>query len=53
LVKFCPSLSRLRQEEKQNLSILADQSFRLPGEVAGILVKLFVTGVIKDNEIWE
>jgi hypothetical protein len=43
----------LRQEEKQALSLLAYRGFHLPGEAAGILVKLFIAGAIKDGEIWK
>jgi hypothetical protein len=44
---------RLRQEEKQVLNFLAYKAFRLPGETARILVKLYITGVIEDRAIWE
>jgi hypothetical protein len=44
---------RIRQEEKQALIVLADRGFYLPGEAARILLILFITGVIKKNDIWE
>ncbi|MCL2024092.1 MAG: hypothetical protein FWG82_06970 [Oscillospiraceae bacterium] len=43
---------RLTQDEKQVLNILADEGFYLPGELAGILLELFVAGVIKKSDIW-
>jgi hypothetical protein len=44
---------RIRQEEKQELIVLADRGFYLPGEAARILVILFITGIIEKNDIWE
>ena len=44
---------RLTQEEKQELNILADGGFHLPGEIGGILVELFISGVIKKSDIWK
>jgi hypothetical protein len=43
---------RLTQEEKQELNILAEEAFHLPGEMGGILIELFIAGVIKKNDIW-
>jgi hypothetical protein len=43
---------RLTQEEKQELNILAEEAFHLPGEIGGILVELFASGVIKKSDIW-
>jgi hypothetical protein len=44
---------RLNQDEKQKLSLLADEGFYLPGEAARILMELFIMGVIKKSDIWE
>jgi len=44
---------RLNRDEKQKLSILADEGFYLPGEAARILMELFIMGVIKKSDIWE
>jgi hypothetical protein len=43
---------RLTQEEKQELNILAEEAFHLPGEIGGIMVELFTSGVIKKSDIW-
>ena len=43
---------RLTRDEKQGLNVLADEGFYLPGELAGILLELFVSGVIKKSDIW-
>jgi hypothetical protein len=41
----------ISEEEKQALSILADQGFYLPGELARILIELFLVGVIKVEDL--
>ena len=43
---------RLTEDEKQGLNILANEGFYLPGELARILLALFISGVIKKGEIW-
>ena len=43
---------RLTENEKQELNILANEGFYLPGELARILLELFISGVIKKGEIW-
>ena len=43
---------RLTQDEKQRLNVLAGEGFYLPGELAGILLELFISGVIKKSDIW-
>jgi hypothetical protein len=43
---------RLTHEEKQELNILADEDFHLPGEIGGIMVELFLSGVIKKSDLW-
>ena len=44
---------RLLHEEKQKLNELANEWFYLPGELARILLELFIMGVIEKNDIWE
>ena len=43
----------VNQEDKQNLSTLGEHWFYLPGEVARILVELFIKRVITENDIRE
>jgi hypothetical protein len=43
---------RLTQDEKQELNIIAEEAFHLPGEMGGILIELFIAGVIKKSDIW-
>lgn len=43
---------RLSRDEKQKLSTLAEEGFFLPGEIARILVELFIIGIIDKNDIW-
>jgi hypothetical protein len=44
---------RLRHDEKQKLNVLANQWFYLPGELARILLELFIMGVIEKSDIWD
>ena len=44
---------RLTEDEKQELNVLANEGFYLPGELARILLELFISGVIKKGEIWK
>lgn len=41
------------REDKQNISTLGEHGFYLPGEVARILVELFIKRVITENDIRE
>jgi hypothetical protein len=43
----------LTREEKQKLDALGEEWCCLPGEVARILVDLFIFGIIEKNAIWE
>jgi hypothetical protein len=49
----CKISIRLNPEEKQKLSLLANEWFYLPGELARILFELFIMGIIEKNDIWE
>jgi hypothetical protein len=44
---------RLSREEKQKLILLAEEGFFLPGEIARILMELFIVGIIRKSDIWE
>jgi hypothetical protein len=52
-LRNCKVSIRLTRDEKQKLIALAAEGFYLPGELARILLKLFIRGVIGIKELWE
>jgi hypothetical protein len=44
---------RMTRDEKRKLILLAEEGFYLPGEVARILVELFIKEVIRKEDLWE
>jgi hypothetical protein len=50
-LRSCKFVAYIGKEEKQALIALADQGFYLPGEVARILVELFLAGIIREEDI--
>jgi hypothetical protein len=49
----CRVRIRLTEEEMRKLITLADRGFYLPGELARILLELFIKGVIGQSDLWE
>jgi hypothetical protein len=44
---------RMTRDEKRKLILLAEEGFYLPGELARILVELFIKEVIRKEDLWE